>query len=166
MTYAVIEVHRNAVICAGATRRETGNQTAEAVRTVNEWRRSSCRAIVGISFKSIPVRKTRAAGYRCGNIRRVQESGQCTKASGKAGLSIHASLDGQFQSACTEVTNLDAGVGSDLMLHAQTPGQNLRFDDRKDGGASRRPAIQLSCARHVDLQQSATSQESLASIAA
>src|SRR5262249_3000989 len=141
MAYAVIEVHRNAMIAAGGTRRETRNQTAKAVRTVNEWRRSRRRAIVGISFKSIPVRKTRAAGYRCGNIRRVQESGQWTETSGKTGLSIHASLDGQFQSACTEVTNLDAGIGSNLMLNAQAPRQNLGFDDREGGVAGRRPAI-------------------------
>src|SRR6266436_2509527 len=166
MTYAVIEVHRHAVIGAGGARRETRDQTAEAVRSMDEWRRSSGRAIVGITFKSIPVGKTWAPGYRCGNIRRAQESGQCTETSVKTGLGIHAPLDGQFQSARTEVTNLDAGTSSDLMLNTQTPGQNLRFDDREDGGTSRRPAIQLSCAGHIDLQQSATSQESLARIVA
>src|ERR1043166_7995509 len=101
MTDAVIEIHRHAMIGAGGARWETRDETTEAVRSIDEWRRSSRRAIVGIIFKSIPVRKTRAAGYRCGDIRRAQESGQCTETSGKTGLSIHASLDGQFQPACT-----------------------------------------------------------------
>src|SRR5262249_10303248 len=106
--------------------------------------RSSRRTIVGVIFKRIPVRKTWAAGYRCRNIRRTQVSGQCAETGRKTGLSIQASLDRKFQSACTEGTDLDAGIASDLMLHAQTPGQNLRFDDREDGGTGRRPAIQLS----------------------
>src|SRR5215467_3627053 len=134
MTYAVIEVHRDAMICASGSGGETRNQTAEAVRAVNKRRRSSRRAVVGISFKSIPVRKTWAAGHRCGNIRCVQESGQCSQASGKTGLSIQACLDREFQSSRTEVSNLDAGTGSDLMLNAQTPRENLRFNDRDDGG--------------------------------
>src|SRR5262249_15951473 len=161
MTYAVIEVHRRSMIGAGGSGRKTRDKSTEAVCAVNERRRASGRAIVGIILKSIPVRKTRAAGHRCGNIRRAKKGRQCTKASGKTGLSIQSRLDGQFQSACTEVTNLDAGITSNLMLNAQTPGQNLGLDDRNDRGTGRGPAIQLSCARHIDLEQSATSQETL-----
>src|SRR5215470_13960065 len=124
MTYPVIEVHRRSMIGAGGSGRKPGDQATEAVCAVNERRRACGRAIVGIIFKGIPVRETRAAGHRCGNIRRVKEGRQCTKTSRKTGLSIQARLDGQLQSACTEVTNLDAGITSNLMLNAQTPGQN------------------------------------------
>src|SRR5262249_61718655 len=103
MTYAVIEVHRHAMICAGGTRRETRDQTAEAVGSVNEWRRSSCRAIVGTSFKSIPVRKTWTAGYRGGNIRRAQERRQCTENKGKNGLSVQSSLAWWVQYGCHQL---------------------------------------------------------------
>jgi len=80
----------------------------------------------------------------------------------EGGRGIQAPLHGQFQAASSDITDFYAGIAEQFMLNAERPCKNLGRDVIWDQVCRGGFGIGRGCGRNVDLQQSATGEETLA----
>src|SRR5882762_3761189 len=149
MPGTVGEIHRPGVINAVAPWWIRGHVALESV-----WRVSvGIEVIVG-----------RVIGRGCRPCRwdggRRQEHGQWCASRVEIADVITPELHGQLRSTSAEITDFHCRASRQFVLHAETPGQDLRHDRVIDVAGCKAPRVHLRCRRNQSSRQSASGKKS------